>query len=350
MLAGICFGCENKLKSNAISITVDVDKAKAIELTKTNWLKNQSFTLDVTENSLIGDIDDVITFDSLFLIRTHGKLVKFDYTGKYDGNISMMGQAGNEYIGVNSIWYKGDTLYIYDMNGKKVLLYSLDNKLIATIRLSSKASSNPFQMLIPFHKGYIGKMIYKGENTQSPELAYYNDDCSFQHTIGKTSLTSGLTLGYSFSKYDKMVLYWRQLGNFIYSIDESFAINKRYYIDFGRKNIPYNNPDFKDEYDIITFVNAAPPNRYAGLLSNVIEGKKYVIFCFISNAKKYLTIYDKTSGYLKTLYFTNSIDELRVIDVRPISENQIMIFSLGEADNGIVYIVSAQQLIDSIKN
>ncbi len=338
----VCAGCNNEPESTAINIAVDVEKAQAIDLAKDDRTKNRAFTLENTDNSLIGMIHDIITFDSLFVVQTRGILIKFDYTGKFCGNISAKGQAGNEYIGLSAIWHRGDILYVYDMNGKKVLLYNLDSRLINTIKLSPEAASNPFQMLIPFNDGYIGKMVYKGDFEVTHELAYYDNQCAFQQIIGDAQLTSGLSLGNPFSKYDQTVLYWRQLGNFIYSIDESLTVTEKYYVDFGKKNVPLKNNEFKDEYSILEYL-ATVPDRHATALSEVKEYDQYVVFCFLSNTKKYLSIYDKAAKSAKTFYFT---DDSRVIDIRTVPEQQIMIFSSGEEDNARVYTVNITELIN----
>jgi hypothetical protein len=337
-------GCNNVKTLPLSTIVVAVEDAKEIDLSENNLsIDRKTFTLDDSDDCLIANIEDIIVYDSLFIIRTHGRIVKFDYEGRFCGNISMMGRAGNEYIGLNAFWKNGDTLYLYDMNGKKVLLYTIENELINTFNLSSDASSNPFAILTPYCKGFVGKKLFVGSgNTISYELAYYNNSFLFEHNIGKTELSSGLNFGCPFFLYNNLLLYWRQLGNYIYSIDDSFTFSMRYYVDFGKKNVPVSQDQLKTEIDIIHFVNNSPKDRYATMLTNVVESDKYVLFCFISNGNQYLVIYDKILTITKVFYF---VDNDQIISVRPISEEKIMIFSFGNTNNGIVNVLNVDEFM-----
>ncbi len=329
--------------SETAVIKVDIDNALHIDLKTSQW-KTPPITLDNDDECLLGMVNDVLAFDSVFFVRSSDRLMKFDYSGKFLEKISNKGQAGDEYVGISSIWHRDNLLYLHDMNGSKVLVYDFDNTLKSKFPLHwDDARPYSFQMLIPFQKGYVGKSTFNGTpDAVTPELAYYNDSCSFLQVIGNGQIRSGMSMGYSFSQYNETVLYWRQFDNFIYAIDKSLTMTEKYYIDFGKKNLPLESENLKDEYEIVQFWSSHI-GRYASLLQHVNESDRYVIFCFIFDAR-YVEVFDKKTNTSNSFYFS---DGDRAIDIRPVSADKIMIFSTSsdDSDNGIVYTIGVEELV-----
>ena len=71
-------------------------------------------------------VDNNTYYDDKFLISTQGKLLLYSRDGNFIGQIGQRGRAANEYIGYTDCWIQDNHVYLYDMNGKKVLKYTLE--------------------------------------------------------------------------------------------------------------------------------------------------------------------------------------------------------------------------------
>ncbi len=343
VLASVCVCCKRDKTpqvTSAETIVVDPENSTLVDIDKSG-IKSTSIVLEnAGENSLVAYLDHLFVFDSVLLISSNDRLMKFGWDGKFKGNISMRGRAGNEYIGLSGVWNKSDTIYLYDMNGKKAMEYSLDNRLLSTTALSPDAASNPFQALVPLGAGYVGKLVYKGGSDVSHELGYYDSQYAFKQLIGDAELKSGLMLGYPFSQYGDTILYWRQLENIIYSIDGRLELDERYRVDFGKKNVPQDIL-LKDEYDIIDFIEA-DPGRVATFISGVNEDDRLVVFNYTTYEKKHLAVYDKKQKTTRSFYFKNGTCE--IVNVTPVSTSEVYILSVDEKDNNVLSRIDIHDL------
>lgn len=128
----IMCGCTQDKIEKGTEIIVNPNYSQTISWSDCNKFKLQQDSL------MIGKISKSIYYDDKFLISTQGKLLLYSRDGNFIGQIGQRGRAANEYIGYTDCWIQDNHVYLYDMNGKKVLKYTLDNQLDKIYPLNQK--------------------------------------------------------------------------------------------------------------------------------------------------------------------------------------------------------------------
>lgn len=141
----IMCGCTQDKIEKGTEIIVNPNYSQTISWSDCNKFKLQQDSL------MIGKISKSIYYDDKFLISTQGKLLLYSRDGNFIGQIGQRGRAANEYIGYTDCWIQDNHVYLYDMNGKKVLKYTLDNQLDKIYPLKSEVSPNTYPLHLLFH-------------------------------------------------------------------------------------------------------------------------------------------------------------------------------------------------------
>ncbi len=307
-------------------------------------LQNENFQqiclTDQENPAEIGDVRKILFTKDQYIIECRNSVLAFDSkTGILETTFSGQGRAKGEFITLWDVWLKGDTLCLYDMDSKKILRYDLNGNLLDIHAVAAKAEDAPFQALAELGKNYyIGKRIYSG--MEHVELNLYDRNFKFVREIGELKIESGIWLGYPFFVYKPdEVLYYRYLYNEIYSIDEQQNVRVKYYVDFGENNVPLN-PDLKDEYDRIDFVNNST-KKYATFVSNIYESEEYFCFRFVCDKGKCLGVYDKLKGNVFSFVFTSPVS---IIDIYT-TDNHAVIVS-QDMEKTYLTTVSIEKLLE----
>lgn len=301
--------CREINRSGTVT-TILMDLANMQDVDLHGDYATQICLMDGDSLALVDDVKKVLFAEGCYIVQGKNKLLSFDVqTGALKTSFSGQGRAVDEFVSLWEVWMDGDIVCLYDMNSKKVLRYDLDGTFLETIQTIEKAEGNPFQTLAKMGKDfYVGKRVYSG--MEDVELNLYNKNLEFIKEIGDLKIESGIYLGYPFFVYrPDEVLYYRYLYNDIYSIDDKQHVSVKYYVDFGENNVPFN-PNLKDEYDRIDFVNNSR-KKYATLVSNIYESEKYFCFRFAYNGEKCLGVYDKASGESASFVFVSSSESPR---------------------------------------
>lgn len=317
----IFISCTSKEKTNTILIDVN----KAIEINVDEKFDDKIY-FDTCQNAIIGNVNRVYTLDDSYIIYSKNKLLKFNKNdGKLIFKFSEVGKAKNEYIDLWDCWKSQDTLFIYDMNGRKILKYDINNNLIGTVPLN-RDINKPFQTISPIGNDYyIGKRVYSGEKTE--ELYLYDNNFIGIKEIKGLDLTSGIYLGYPFASYKNEILYWRHLDGVIYNIHLNGEVTEKYTINFGEMNIP-SDIEFADEYEKLEFANK-DAKQYATFVSNVFENDTYLFFTYLYNRGKYFALYDKKKNSERS-FKVSSKAKMTINNI--FMNDDILIFA--EDDNG----------------
>ena len=171
------------------------------------------------------------------------------------------------------------SIYIYDINTKKVIWSTIDGRFVSYEKVTDKAEKSPFSMFIRFDDSYyIGKRVFGiGE---IPELSLYDEHFNYLKPIEpKLRLRSGLHMGKSFSlDSNGQVLYNQYFSNRILAVSIS-GISVQFVIDFGKFSFP-NVEKYKDEYEIIEAINSSP-RKYATYVHNFIDSDRFFSFAFL---------------------------------------------------------------------
>jgi hypothetical protein len=93
--------------------------------------------LETTDESLIGNIKQVIFYDGLFFIKDNksASIFVFDQTGKYKSKISKKGRGPGEYVGITRMMIdrKNRQIILYDIHTRKMSYYTFDGKFIKQV-------------------------------------------------------------------------------------------------------------------------------------------------------------------------------------------------------------------------
>lgn len=305
VILGCIISCKQSEKSDAKTIIpIDLEKMHKIDL-QGEYAK-QICLVNNGNSALVDEVKKILFAEGLYIIQCRNKVLAFDVqTGIQKMSFSGQGRAKGEFICLWDTWIEGKTIYLYDMDGKKILQYDFNGNLSGVIFVAAKAGDYPFQALAKMGEScYVGKRIY-GSMEHTTELNLYDKNFEFVKEIGDLNIESGIYIDYPFFVYSPSeILYYRYLYNDIYSIDDKQNVIVKYYVDFGENNVPLN-PYFKDEYDRIDFVNNSKKN-YASFVSNIYESDKYFCFRFVFDGEKCLGVYDKSNGKTDAFVFISS--------------------------------------------
>lgn len=266
-------------------VYVDIDNLKVLEVSDLS-----SFELLNSNEHVLGGIQKIQLIPEIgCLINSMGNLYLYEFnsnsiTTKY----SRTGRAEHEYSSITDFGYENGLVYIFDMNTKKILWFTIDGKYEKIANINPKVSSNPFCFIKGINEQiYIGKRVYSGDKTpalslyNSSDLTYIKDVCT------ELFLRSGIMFFNPFFRgSDDDILYYDYFSYNIYSITPK-SERIKYILDFGKFNLP-NPENFVDEYAIIDELNNSN-KRYATLISNIYEDQSVLSFMFIVKEGKVCT-------------------------------------------------------------
>ncbi len=326
------WGCASQRQhpqTDGVVVSVSVSQSQNTELAS-----SAAKTIRLEDGPVIGSVKSIFRTDSVFYIH-HGQIMsRYDMQGRFLGNISHQGRGPGEYLTLWYCWERDQSVFLYDLDGKKILTYPHDSGTLSERTIDDQGKR--FQAIIPFGKGYVGKMGYDGTE-ECRELGFFDENYLFIKPVGSMTLRSGLWLGNSFAGLgENEVLYWRQLENDIYTIRPDSTISIKYTIDFVDRNVPKR--DFVDEYEKIDFINS-DPNAYATFLSNVSETAENLLFTFIFQAQKHLAVFDKTTRQTRIYHFVlpenqtlhdifPTREDIFIVATNTTSPNSILVYTL----------------------
>ncbi len=309
------------------TISVDVEAAKGIDV-RGGELAVLTLSSDY-DSGLLGLIMAVSFSGDDIIVEALNGLYKYDgRNGKRLTTFAGKGRARSEYTSIWSHWVDSNMVYIYDLNSKKVLCYDVSGESVSSLQVSMDAASSPFQMVVPYADGYIGKRMYDGLG-QAEELAIYDAEFCFVKYIPSFKIRSGIKFHDPFARFGDIVLYNRYFDNIIYEVSED-GVSPRYTVDF--QEYALNTQAMGDEYDITDYMRKHTDGAYASLISNIYESKAYLAFSYLFDGAKYVAIYNKAKGGAQSFYFEG--DD---IDVAKISCNNDKIYILfSDSDNDYI--------------
>jgi len=293
ILLSVLSGC--KQQEDNVILNVDLKELQDINIEDVSF--NQVTLTDNGAPVLLTAASKMLFRGDEIIIQNRKAIESFNVnTGVKSCSYSNKGHAESEFTDISDVWIQNGSLYLYDMNSKKIMQFASDGSYIQSVPLSASADSCPFQCLARFGKNqYLGKRVFGIPGTK--DLAVYDSGYKFIKDIGDLELTSGLKLGYPFFEYSKdEVLYYRFLRNEVYAIRSDCSVKVKYVIDFGENNIPKNRT-YEDEYEILDLVNSK--QTYATLVSNVYESKDVFIFRFLIEGHNCMGVYSKQSKEIK---------------------------------------------------
>ena len=264
-------------------IGVSIDEAL-----KVHFAKETGILLD---HVFPGMVDDAMIVDSTLLVLSANHLDGFSLrSGKKKTAFSMPGRGPGEYVRIWDYGVDGNDIYLYDIDGKRMLFFTPEGELLRTIQLSEKSADNPFQSVIPvpWENAYLGKRVFGMPDV--PELSLYDKDFRFARAEGTDILRSGIKLWRQlFIGADGDVLYNRYFSNAVQRITPD-GVSVKYLIDFSGLNLG----EVKDEYEVLRELSKREnAGRYAAIMGSLFENKSVFAFQFATDGIMYFAVFDK---------------------------------------------------------
>lgn len=313
-----CNNANNQMQPKEIDIIIDVDPGKAVESIQISELYTdiKYVPLETNDNSLIGNISDIIKFKDRFYILDNDitqSVFCFTETGKFLFKINRIGTGPGEYIRLAafSIDTGNEQLLLHDTSTKQILHFSLDGDYIESHKIGFEAyrfsyiSDGYFAFYCDFNsnkeffkKGKYPNLIITDRNFKVYKTGMeYSEDANFP-AIPK--------MVQCFNRYDpKTLLLIPPLNDTIFHVSK---VGASPYL-----HINFKNNQRKKEMDVL--MNTPEPdleiNAIVDFLKNnsicdlfyFVESTQKVFFAYSRYPSTHYVFYDKVSKDLKDIVF-----------------------------------------------
>lgn len=287
----LCYACADnsatKMKSGTLlSINLELAQPVMEVLEKTG-----SISLENEGDTFPGQIHKMlIDKDALYLLDTYRApgLYKYDRNGRFLTVYNRLGQGNGEFIGLSDFQIYGDTIYLLDSSGKKII------KLDKQCRFHS--STNLSVMPLAFAKDSLDGTWLDTGNTALSEKAYmllYEHEHTMQNVLSIPFELRNMTYAPYFTLINvgNAVHFLPEMQNKIYSCENGEAV-LIYYLDFGKH---WFTSDFLEENKNTNSMIFFRKMKEAGYVNelNYLESESLLLLSFNCNAESYLFVYDK---------------------------------------------------------
>ncbi|ATA73302.1 hypothetical protein CGC49_08460 [Capnocytophaga sp. H4358] len=304
LMSFFIFGCKKKEdRKEFCKILIDFDKIENVDLSQHIERK---VCFEFSEESMLGNLDEIVLNGQGFLIRSLSNLFLFDEQGRFLSQIGSKGAAPDEYSNFNSFFIKGDDVFIYDDQTKRMIIYDFQGRYKSTINLNDRYDSITPNFIYPLSDGkFISKNMYGGSHRKTPSYSILKEDYSIEKNIKNRWLAHSFFSLNNFNVGDgKNMLFWEILNDTIFTITEKQECFPKYIVDFQEKSIP-SDVKKKEFYELIQFTNQPENiNKYASLVQNVYEDSDFLRFTFLFQRKIHYVKHDRNNNKTKVYLLT----------------------------------------------
>lgn len=284
---------ESEMFDNATRIMIDPE-ANDFNLISEIATDIELIPIHTDINNLIGVVSKIIIVNDLYYILDKGPIHAIycvDNSGNILFKIQDVGEGPGQYLSINSFSTDPENghLTIYSPSQYKKLKYNLKTgDFIEEIFLNDIFAFDLHQAdaftywyndaIAGFHEYNLLITNREDEIVLSKHIKYEGE----KDVIGKAS---------NFFNYGDTISFYYGLNNIIYSINnDSFA--PRFYIDFGKYNIPEEDKEgnLRELFEKMK----STPNR-AGFISNFCEFDDLVFFTYSYDFNQQFVLYNKNS-------------------------------------------------------
>ena len=212
--------------------------------------------LETTKASLIGSIDKaVIARERIYILdKKSQKLLLFNLTGKFTGQVGQMGKGPGEYVEIEDFLVDADGKKLYILDFKNIHAFSLDGKFIKTFRLSFGASD--------FTMAGLGKFAFFGISNHD-RLVLTNEEFTATNSFFPYSLAYRLNPSYPLTVFGSNPVVHIPGVDTLFTIRDEKPIPK-FVIDFDGRN--FTQKDF----------DRLSPADQNNLFDYILKGGKYI--------------------------------------------------------------------------
>jgi hypothetical protein len=308
LLAASCNKKESDSRDSFETIRIPEDIEKHL-LTDSLIEEFKIVPLETNDNSLISEIDQLISFDNKYFIHDQRQksILVFDCDGKFLFKIRNIGDGPGEYSFLDDfeIDEKGNIL-LYDW--LKILKYDKSGKFLDYLDLkhlrNEKNNLSPHQF-VPLGDG--GYYLWTGDvginnNSNLEHFGLYRVD-SKGKLMAKELPMERANIGFINRFYRNIqggyYIQTLEANDTIYSISEN-GIFPAYFVDFGKKAFPkdFLPKEFNDMGKV--YYEVLNKTDYCNMVHDIAENNDLIYFSFRSGTNFHEVLYSKKSKKVKT--------------------------------------------------
>lgn len=347
----LLIGCEESQKMiSEITLHIDPDNTDAhIDLSSFIEDTVVVIKLETLDDCLISDINKIeFTEDHIFIKdNTNPTIFQFDKNGKFIKSIGQEGQGPGEYVKLGDFTVIDDSLYIDDMYGSKIVIYSIKDK--GYRQYQNDYLINEF---IAFDKVLYYVINYIPSKSGNYNLFRIdlntnkiNKYLQFDQKISDKSLAWGLITYSSKWKNEALLIYPRD--NIIYEVTKD-QVKAKYNILFTKRALP----SYLLEKDIQTIMETSSKEGYIKGLINILNSRDYFWGDFVDGEEVKTLMIEKESlkYHIGNGMIISKFGDLYVKPYMVNNYNELIVISEASMfHQGWEYIYSKERFINDKK-
>lgn len=232
--------------------------------------------LETTEESLIGEYDQLLMTDSLICVLDYSKsrsIFIFDGKGSFKCKIMKVGRGLGEYVFPDGMALKGDTLLINDRVGRKMLYYGLDGTFYKEVHfgdyrpipfvLKDSAhlafcfsmpgfTEDNAEVVVTDLNGKFTEQYFKRPGLTDEQGRFFLPEYFAQNSNGIYFIPIFEDKIYQLTDDSVKMVFDFQFKNFMYSFSE---IGKKSIVEHERKYSYFGDFFMTDEGDFVCMIN-----------------------------------------------------------------------------------------------
>lgn len=257
--------------------------------------------LETTDESLIGEISQIIIDDYLFLLdRKNQSIDLFTEQGQFVSAISALGDGPGEYLRIDDFFVdsKRKIINILDGTRNKIIKYSFKGQYIEEIDIPLSRGISRFI----FHKEqyYFDQQYRQNARRDSYNLIVMDSLCNIldREFYYNSYLDIILGIRKSLFRVNDTLHYIPLYSEIVYKIDDDNVVSPKYSLDFGDKWI---NQDyvFTTTNDPMAFMRGLATSGGIYFLS-IIESTSHIFIDYTYRDTSYYSIINKRNSVVWT--------------------------------------------------
>lgn len=265
--------------------------------------------LNESEDALISNVSKLMIVDNhIFILDRFAKntLTEFDENGNFIRHYGNRGESGAEYKRAWDFDVDSEGVYIYDMNGKKIMIFTRDGRHIGNQQIN-----NRLQGFAKLKDGYLLGLA-KDEDDSTCELEVVDSKMNPIRTYlpFKKNFKDDRMIDNLFRRIGATIVYNRPLANSVYVIDNNGDITEKIDLKFNDTDIPEN---IRDSYEI--FLKEKGKEKYNYSYDSPLYDGNYIICPMFINGQKGTGIYVTNNKYFYVKEMNPMKDNVNLTDI-----------------------------------
>lgn len=291
--------------------------------------------LETNEESLLGNINKIVYNDnSIYILDKKyalGIYVFNSLSGEFITKIGRFGNGPGEYTEIYDFSIDNINQRIYVLcERKRVITYSLSGDFIEEKTLAFYATAME----------YLNNRFYFINDNMKEDNLFITDrnyKTISSHFPNKQYGVNYRILEYPLIKQSNELIYHRFLDNNIYKIDSIGNVNILYHVDFGNKNIPFNEIKKLSNNELKQKMSTSRCH-----IKYIINSKEYSIILYFDNNTPCLSIYNKANNKAESYPYNLLKDDL--------TGNKFPLLEYSTPNNQIISVLSFEAIENLVRN